>query len=211
VIGDISAPASSGALIDEGSAGIGVRQVLRQWPIMVVLFVGAAALGLAYTNTRPVHYQSQAVVSFRPRPDEVNGRDLTSLLVQTYPELVASPESVDGAARAADVTVDQVQAGLSTQIAPQTLNLLIAVALSNPQSAQQATQYLTGVAVTAGSKDPFLEPVPVARADLSDSPVGIPRVVLDALVLLLSGALAVLAGMLLAQGSRGNRRRKARP
>ena len=63
-----------------------------------------------YIGSMPVTYASNSVVAFQPEPKRPDGRDLISLLVQTYPEFVASQKSVDTAARAAGVTADELRA-----------------------------------------------------------------------------------------------------
>ncbi len=175
------------------------RSVLREWKLVTVVFAVTSIITVAYLLAQPPAYESEAVVSFRPRPDQVSGRDLTSLLVETYPELVASPEATSGAATAAGVTASEVSDGLSTQIAARTLNLQIAVSLGSPQRAQTATQHLVDLAVAAGQEDPFLEPVPLAEASLPDAPAGLPRSLLSALAIVISAGIAVLVGVLAAQ------------
>lgn len=133
------------------------RSTKRRWQVVVGLFVVLTALGSFYVATLPDKYVSTGVISFQPRLDESNGRDLTALLAAEFPAVMASTSSVGQAATAAGVSTGQVSSGLVAAVEPSTLNLVFSVTLGTAQQAQNAAQSLYLSTVEYNATDPFLE------------------------------------------------------
>lgn len=152
-----------------------------------------------YVRSIPVTYQSTSVVAFQPQPNSATGRDLISLLIQTYPEYVASGDTVKKAATAAGVPASEVSAGLNAEIPPLTLNMIITTELSDPGRARIANQSLVDQVIQQGKRDPYLVATPVSNASLDSSPAGVSKSLLLMVSFVLSGGLAVVAGIVLAR------------
>lgn len=170
--------------------------VLRQWPLMLGVF--ALVFGGLFVNIRslPVVYASNSVVAFQPEPKRPDGRDLISLLVQTYPEFVASQQSVDTAAQAAGVSPEEVRSGLSVEIPPLTLNMTIQTELGSPEQAQIANQTLVDQVLARAETDPYLVAEAISNADFDSSPAGLSSILLHAVAAVLAAGLALVAGIL---------------
>ncbi len=163
--------------------------------VLVVLFGGM----FVYIGSIPVTYASNSVVAFQPEPKRPDGRDLISLLVQTYPEFVASQQSVDTAAQAAGVRADEVRAGLNVEIPPLTLNMTIQTELSDPEQAQIANQSLVDQVLARAETDPYLVAEAISNADLNSAPAGVSKTLLYVVAFLLSAGLALVAAILVAR------------
>ena len=159
--------------------------------VFLVVF-GALAY---YVSSSPVRYASDSVVAFQPQPGRADGRDLISLLIQTYPELVSSQKSVDVAAAAAGVTPADLRAGLDAQIPPLTLTMTIRTELADARAAQIANQSLVDQAIAQGEEDPFLVATAISNADFNDAPTGVSRKLLYAVSLVLAAGTALVAGV----------------
>lgn len=187
------------------SSRITSAMLLRQWLGMLIAFVIILG-GLSwYVLSIPARYASDSVVAFQPQPGRSDGRDLISLLIQTYPELVASERSVESAARAAGVSPAELRSGLDVQIPPLTLNMTIETQLSDPRKAQLANQSLVDTVIEQGQKDPYVVATAVSNADLNDAPSGTSRSLLLLVSVVLAAGAALLVGILLARvrGSAG--------
>ncbi len=188
------------------SEKVSVRNVTREWPVMLATFL-IVLVGLSYyVSSMPVRYASGSVVAFQPKPGRADGRDLVSLLVQTYPQFVASQQAVDAAAAAAGVPSGDVRSGLDVQIPPLTLTMTIQTELADPQAAQIANQALLDQVIEQAKTDPFLVATAISEADRNDTPSGVPRRLLYALAAVLAAGTAVLAGIV-ASRLRGSRRK----
>lgn len=176
-----------------------VSRVLREWPVMLGVFLLLFGSMFVYIGSMPVTYASNSVVAFQPEPKRPDGRDLISLLVQTYPEFVASQKSVDTAARTAGVTADELRGGLNVEIPPLTLNMTIRTELSDPEQAQIANQSLVDQVLLRAETDPYLVAEAISDADLSSAPAGTPKTLLYAVAFLLSVGLALVAAVLSAR------------
>ncbi len=183
------------------------RDVLRQWPVMLVTFLVVGGALFWYVSSMPVRYSSNSVVAFQPQPGRADGRDLISLLIQTYPEFVASGSSVELAAAAAGVSPTDLRSGLNAEIPPLTLNMTISTELADPVAAQVANQSLVDQVVAKAKVDPYLVATAVSDADLSDAPSGISSKLLYAVSFVLAAGFALVAGIVAARlrgGRRGN-------
>ncbi|MEI2621473.1 MAG: hypothetical protein V9G09_12120 [Candidatus Nanopelagicales bacterium] len=174
-------------------------RVLREWPVMLVVLVVLFGGMFVYIGSIPVTYASNSVVAFQPEPKRPDGRDLISLLVQTYPEFVASQQSVDTAAQAAGVRADEVRAGLNVEIPPLTLNMTIQTELSDPEQAQIANQSLVDQVLARAETDPYLVAEAISNADLNSAPAGVSKTLLYVVAFLLSAGLALVAAILVAR------------
>ena len=171
------------------------RRLLAQWPVMLVVFVLVFG-GLAYyIASTPVRYASNSVVAFQPQPGRADGRDLISLLIQTYPELVSSGKSVDLAAAAAGVSPSELRAGLDAQIPPLTLTMTIRTELGDARAAQVANQSLVDQVIVQGDKDPYLVATAISNANFDDAPAGVSRKLLYLVSLILAAGTALIAGL----------------
>jgi hypothetical protein len=166
---------------------------------MLSVFVVLTAMSVWYVTSLPTLYASSSVIAFEPEAGRSDGRDLISLLVQTYPRLVASPSAVEGAAQASGVSASEVRSGLNAEIPPLTLTMNITTELSDPAAAQVANQFLVDEVVAAGNKDPYLKATAIANADFSDSPAGLSKTILLGVAIVLSGLLAFLAAVIAAR------------
>jgi hypothetical protein len=102
---------------------------MKRWPVMLATFVLIFGALAWYVASMPVRYASTSVVAFQPEPDRADGRDLVSLLVQTYPEFAASQTVVDAAASKAGVSPGELREGLNAGIPPLTLIMQITTQL----------------------------------------------------------------------------------
>lgn len=169
--------------------------VLRAWPVMLGAFVLVLGGLLLYISRMPVTYASNSVVAFEPQPGRADGRDLISLLVQTYPQMVASEQFVSTAAAAAGVTPGEVKSGLDVQIPPLTLTMTIQTEMPDPRVAQTVNQSLLDQTIAQGKQDQFLVATAISNADLPESPSGVSAKLLYAVAALLSAGVAMLAGI----------------
>lgn len=184
---------------DEQDRRITTREVMKQWPAMLVTFVLVFGGLVWYVASMPVQYASTSVVAFQPEPDRADGQDLVSLLVQTYPQFVASQTVVDSAANAAGVSPAELRSGLDAEIPPLTLTMEITTQLPDAQQAQAANQALVDQVVAQGKQDPYLAATAVSNADLPESPSGVSKKLLYLVSLVLAAGLAVLVGILMAR------------
>lgn len=152
-----------------------------------------------YVSSMPIRYTSNAVVAFEPQPGRADGRDLISLLIQTYPQFVASQSAVDEAARQSGSTPAQVREGLEAEIPPLTLTMTISTSMADPAVAQKATQSLVDQVLVKGKEDAFLVATAISNADISDTPSGVSRKLLLAVSFILALGTALLAGLLAAR------------
>jgi len=184
---------------------VDARDVLRQWPAMLVAFLVIGGALFWYVSSMPVRYASNSVVAFQPQPGRADGRDLISLLIQTYPEFVVSGSSVDVAAAAAGVTASDLRSGLNVEIPPLTLNMTIQTELADPAAAQVANQSLVDQVVAKAKVDPYLVATAVSDADLSDAPAGVSSKLLYAVSFVLAAGFALVVGIVVARLRRGGR------
>ncbi|MEI2786422.1 MAG: hypothetical protein V9E82_12100 [Candidatus Nanopelagicales bacterium] len=173
--------------------------VLRQWPFMLVTFLVVGGALFWYVSSMPVRYASNSVVAFQPQPGRVDGRDLISLLIQTYPEFVASGSAVNLAAAAAGVAPTDLASGLDAEIPPLTLNMTIQTELADPVAAQIANQSLVDQVVAKAKVDPYLVATAVSDADLSDTPSGVSAKLLYVVSLVLASGFALIVGIVVAR------------
>ena len=178
---------------------ITAKDVIKQWPAILATFVVVAGALIWYVASMPVQYASTSVVAFQPEPDRADGQDLVSLLVQTYPQFVASQTVVDAAANAAGVSPAALRSGLNAEIPPLTLTMQITTQLSDAQQAQVANQSLVDQVVAQGKRDPYLVATAVSNADLPEDPSGVSRKLLYLVSLVLAAGLALVVGLLLAR------------
>ncbi|HNE88343.1 MAG TPA: hypothetical protein PKH30_02540 [Actinomycetota bacterium] len=172
---------------------------MRQWPAILATFVLVGGALVWYVASIPVRYASTSVVAFQPEPDRADGRDLVSLLVQTYPEFVASQTVVDAAANAAGVSPGELRGGLDAEIPPLTLTMQITTELPDALQAQVANQALVDQVVAQGKKDPYLAATAVSNADLPESPAGVSKKLLYLLSLVLAAGVALVVGIFAAR------------
>jgi hypothetical protein len=171
----------------------------RQWPVMLAVFLLIGAGLMLYVRSMPVRYTSSSVVAFQPQPGRADGRDLISLLIQTYPEFVVSGQTVEKAALAAGVSASDLQAGLNAEIPPLTLNMLITTELSDPRQAQIANQALVDQVIAQGKADPYLVATPISDASIDESPSGVSKKLLWVVSLMMAVGAALVAGILAAR------------
>lgn len=160
----------------------------RQWLIAMATFVVVIAFGMFYVLRIPVEYQSGAVVSFVPRASSEASGDMAALLVERYPEVVASESALDAAGEAAGVEPGEVNAGLSAIIQPGTLNMVFSTTLATNDQAVAATTALFETVLAANRSDPDLRAVTVSEP-LGWGPTG-------ASTTLLTGAVGIAAAVL---------------
>lgn len=171
----------------------------RRWLITVVVFGVLVGLGAAYSLSIPTQHAATGVVSFQPRKDVAEGRDLTALLASRYPAVVASDTAVGQAAIAAGVTPAAVSAGLVSEVVPETLNMTITVSMPDATQALAATQSLYLSALAANSDDPYLEALQTESPTSVTAVGGVPIIVLLAAVVLLSAIAAALVTLFVDQ------------
>lgn len=165
--------------------------------LAVFLLIGAGLM--FYVRSMPVRYTSSSVVAFQPQPGRSDGRDLISLLVQTYPEFVVSGQTVEKAALAAGVSASDLQSGLNAEIPPLTLNMLITTELSDPRQAQIANQALVDQVIAQGKADPYLVATAISDASLDEAPSGVSKKLLWVVSLLMAAGAALVSGILAAR------------
>lgn len=170
-----------------------------QWPAMVVVFVLTFVALAGYVALMPVRYASEAVVAFQPEEGRSDGRDLVSLLIQTYPEFVVSDAALRNAASAAGVPLATLRSTTSAEIPPLTLTMSIRTVMSQPVQAQAATQSLVDQVVAQGASDPYLTATAISNADLSEAPTGPPKTVLYLVAAALAAGLALIVGLIAAR------------
>ncbi|MDQ1248808.1 MAG: hypothetical protein QG597_3182 [Actinomycetota bacterium] len=136
--------------------------VARHWRAAAAVFLVVVALGTWVAFTLPTAYVAGTVISFLPRDDSVSGKNLASLLVERYPQVVVSKGSVDAAAAAAGVEPSEVTAGLKAVVQSETLNLLVSVQLPTKQQAEAAAESLHATVITDNETDPNLRAVTVS-------------------------------------------------
>lgn len=168
--------------------------VARAWKVVLPVFLVVLALGGWYVMTTPVNYTSGAVISFVPRQDSINGKDLASLLVERYPEVVGSVDAVNRAAEAANVSPDQVSATLQAAVQPSTLNLSLSVALPSNDQAMAAAESLYLDVLKDNKTDPDLRAVTIS-APIGWGPTGTSTKLLLAAVFIVAAVLAIVAGL----------------
>lgn len=172
------------------------RRVLSgHWKAILATFVILAGLGSAYVMTLPATYQATGVISFQPREGEINGRDLVALLVERYPAIVASSTNLGQAATAAGVSASTVEGGLTTAIAPSTLNLTITVVLDSPTQALNAARSLYLSTMQANTTDPYLQALQIQPPTETGQVSGLPKPILLFAVVVLAGLLAAMVGV----------------
>lgn len=159
---------------------------------MILVFAVSCLLGLGYVALQPVSYKASAVISFQPRADDVGGRDLVALLVQRYPEVAASTDSVTQAAKSARVTPARVHEGLAAAIAPATLNLLLDVSLPTAEQAATATDAIYEHLLAQAAEDPNLQAVTVSSPSVSSTPSGAPKSLLFLAAILIAAVISIL-------------------
>ncbi|MCB9412584.1 MAG: hypothetical protein H6525_07035 [Actinobacteria bacterium] len=166
-----------------------VQALRRQWIAAVATFLLIAGLGMLYVLRIPTEYQAGAVVSFMPRVASTVGGEVTSLLVERYPEVVASENSIDAAAAAAGVDPAAVSAGLQAGIQPETLNLVFSTTLPTNDQAVAATQAIYDNLLQVNRTDPDLRAVPVSEP-LGWGPTGASTTLWTAAVMIAAVTLA---------------------
>ncbi|MCB0914143.1 MAG: hypothetical protein KDC23_00360 [Actinobacteria bacterium] len=170
---------------------------IRRRPLLVlVVFLVPLLLGWIYVFTLSSSYSATGVVSFQPRVDESNGRDLTSLLARRYPEVAQSDQSVGDAAIAAGVSTATLQSGLTASVAAETLNLSITSTLDTPEQALAAVQSVFKSVVAANADDPYLEALSVQPPARATEDPGPPKLLLALGVVVLAAIVAVLAALI---------------
>ena len=171
-----------------------VQAVLRQWHVSLAALVFVVALGGWYIVTIPSSYIAGAILSFEPRPDSLEGENMASLLVERYPEVVASTGSVQRAATVAGVSGSDVRGGLLADIASDTLNLTISVQLPTEEQAVAAAVSLQDSVLRNNESDPNLQAVVVSPA-YAWGPAGVSSKLLAAGVLFVAVVVAFLVGL----------------
>ncbi|MCB0914140.1 MAG: hypothetical protein KDC23_00345 [Actinobacteria bacterium] len=166
-----------------------VQALRRQWIAAVATFLLVAGLGMLYVLRIPTEYQAGAVVSFMPRVASTVGGEVTSLLVERYPEVVASENSIDAAAAAAGVDPAAVSAGLQAGIQPETLNLVFSTTLPTNDQAVAATQAIYDNLLQVNRTDPDLRAVTVSEP-LGWGPTGASTTLWTAAVMIAAVTLA---------------------
>lgn len=179
--------------------GVQASDLARQWPVMLVVFLVIGGGLFWYVSSMPVRYASNSVLAFQPQPGRDDGRDLISLLIQSYPEFVVSGQAVDLAASAAGVTASDLRDGLNAEIPPLTLNMTISTELADPEAARVANQSLVDQVVAKAKVDPYLVATAISDADLSDAPSGVSSKILYAVSLIMAAGFALVAGILAAR------------
>ena len=176
------------------------RAALRsRWRLAAVVFAALVVLGGVYVLTIPTTYVSNGVISFQPRLDESNGRDLTALLAERYPAYLSSSTALAGAATAAGVTTGQVEAGLVAAVEPATLNMQFSVTLSSSQQAQAAAGSLYLSTLEYNITDPYLEALRVETPTPAVAVAGIPKPFLLSAVVLLAALTSTMAALVVNQ------------
>jgi hypothetical protein len=170
--------------------------------VALATFIVVVALGMFYVLRIPTEYQSGAVVSFVPRASSEAGGDMAELLAERYPEVVASESSLDAAAEAAGVSPGDVNAGLSANIQPGTLNMVFSTTLASNDQAVAATTALHESLLEANRTDPDLRAITIS-APLGWGPTGASTTLLTGAV----GIVAVVLAFTLALITDGLRRR----
>ena len=169
---------------------------IRRRPILViVVFVVPVILGWVYVFSLPTSYAATGVISFQPRIDESNGRDLTSLLARRYPVVAQSEQSVGAAATAAGVSNASLQSGLLALVTAETLNLTLTVTLDSPTAAVAGVQSVFQSVVAANENDPYLEALSVQPPTVATEVPGPPRFFLALAVVVLAAVVAALAAL----------------
>lgn len=160
----------------------------RQWLVALATFLVVVTLGMSYVLRIPTEYQSGSVVSFVPRASSQTAGSMAALLVERYPEVVSSESSLEAAAQAAGVSPGDVNAGLSANIQPGTLNMVFSTTLASNDQAVAATTALHESLIEANRTDPDLRAITVS-APLGWGPTG-------ASTTLLTGAVGIVAAVL---------------
>jgi hypothetical protein len=181
------------------TAGTRLIAAIRRRPILVlVTFVVPVLLGWVYVFSLPTSYAVNGVISFQPRIDENNGRDLTALLARRYPVVAQSEQSVGAAATAAGVSNASLQNGLSALVAAETLNLTLTVTLDSSSAAVAGAQSVFQSVLAANTADPFLQAIPVQPPTVAHELPGPPRLFLALVMVVLAAIVAALAAMVAA-------------
>lgn len=139
-----------------------VWAVARQWKLVIPVFLLLAALGGWYAMNLPVKYAAGSVLSFLPREGSANGKDLAALLVERYPEVATSTEALAAAGSAAGVSPGTVHSGLTANVQPSTLNLMLSVELPSNDQAVAAVTAINRQVVTSSETDPNLRAVQIS-------------------------------------------------
>ncbi len=166
----------------------------RQWIAAVATFLLVMALGMFFVLSSPTQYESGAVVSFMPRVASDVGGELAALIVERYPEVVASETSIDAAADAAGVSSAEVQAGLNALIQPGTLNLVFSTTLPSNDQAVAATTAIYDNLLEANRTDPDLRAVTVS-APLGWGATGASTTLLSAAVVIAATVLGFIVAL----------------
>lgn len=166
----------------------------RQWKVVALVFVLIVGVGAWYAMSIPPSYAAGAVISFEPRNTGLTGGELASLLTERYPEVVASDTSVEAAAAASGSSPGEIASGLSATIQPDTLNLILQVALPTNDQAVAAATSLNDSVFVSNQADPNMLAVQVSNPT-AWGPVGVSSTLLLAAVLLVAVLLAFVAGL----------------
>lgn len=171
-----------------------LQAVLRQWHVALAAFLAVVALGGYYVVNIPSSYRAGAIMTFEPRPESLEGENMASLLVERYPEVVASTDSVQRAAQVADVSGSDVRGGLLADIASDTLNLTVSVQLPTEEQAVAAAVSLQDSVLRNNESDPNLKAVVVSPA-YAWGPAGVSSKLLAAGVIFVAAVVGFLAGL----------------
>lgn len=172
---------------------------VRRRPLLVlVMFLVPVVLGWIYIFSLPSSYASTGVISFQPRIDENNGRDLTALLARRYPVIAQSEQSVGNAATVAGVSNATLQNGLTALVAAETLNLTLTVTLDSPSAAVAGAQSVFQSVLAANNDDPFLEAIAVQPPTVATELPGPPKLTLALATVVMGAVVAGLAALVAA-------------
>ena len=125
------------------------------------------------------------------------------MLARRYPVIASSEQAVGDAAIAAGVSTASLQSGLGASVAPETLNLDIAVTLETPEQALAAVQSVFKSVVAANTTNPYLEALAVQPPASATQDPGPPKLLLAlgivVLAAVVAGLAAIIADMLLGE------------
>jgi hypothetical protein len=167
----------------------------RRWPAALAVFVVLVGVGGWAALSRSPSYVATGVMSFQPREGEINGRDLTALLVARYPAVVRSSDSLGAAATAAGVSSATMDAGTSASVEPETLNLVMSVTLDSPQAALSGAQTLYLKTLSANDSDPYMQALQVQPPRTTGTVEGMSNSVVLAAVLVAALAASVAVAL----------------
>jgi polysaccharide biosynthesis transport protein len=164
-----------------------------RWLLLMLVFIPTVAAIAAYAQSLPATYQSIAVLSFAPKREALIAGDTLKLVLTKYVAFAASTGELNEASRRFNISASELLHNVDVSIPAETANLRIAVTLTSPVLAQQATSLLAHDTLARANSDLLLNAQTVQDAFIPPSPVGPNRS--------LYRAAGVVAGIILSLGA----------